>query len=132
MAENSLTVSFLGVISGCLLIMAVTMVLMAVVFCRTLGRLEAKLQDADETLRHARSSLRHVDQFFSRADRVSRHAETVLDQAWAAALEAWAHLGRLGEQIKGFWSGRHGDNGARAESRPHHRRWTGTRRRVGG
>lgn len=131
MSESSLAVSFLGVISGCLLVMAVTMVLMAVAFCRALRKLEAKLHDADDALRHARSSLRHVDRFFSRADRVSRHAETALDQVWATALEAWAHLGRLGEHVKALW-GHHVGNGARAESRPHHRRWTGTRRRVVG
>jgi hypothetical protein len=76
--------------------------------------------------------LRHMDHVFGRADRVSRHAETTLDQVWAIALEAWAHVSRLGQHMKGLWGGHHVGNGARAASRPHHRRWTGTRRRVGG
>ena len=131
MSDSSLAVTFLGVISGCLLIIAVTLVVMAVALCWSLAQLHARLQEADDALRHAQVSLQQADQFFTRVNRVSRHAETAFEQFWAAAWEAWTHLGSWGQRIKTFWGG-HVGNGARAESRRHHRQGTRTRRRVVG
>ena len=121
MTESAWPVMLLGVMTGCLAMITITIVLTTRDLRQTLRRVETALPLADQTLRDLHRSLRSVRRMLTRADRLTSHVEAVVDHMCDAAQVSLDRFMGWKTYVQTLFKGVF-ENGAGAEPRSHHRR----------
>ena len=122
MTNSILLFGLLGLIGGCLLVLALISVYLAIQLSRTLRYLNRLLPDAHDTVRDVGRVVRRVDRVLGRLDGATHAVEGVVRRGWGMAREALDGMASLTQRARRILRQRFGmENGAREEPRRHRR-----------
>ena len=117
MVEAWATLTVLGLIGVCLVVLTVTGLTLALDLRRTLRGVDQMVSRLDRAAKETRQVLTGARRIVARADRTAQHVERVVQRACATAEETTERVMGLKAQAETFVSKWFG-NGARSEPRP--------------
>lgn len=121
MPESLPVIMLLGIITCCLVTLAITAVVSAREFRETLRGINALLPRAGQTLDEAHRSFQQVRQLLTKANRVTQATETVVHETCDAVAGTLSRFKSWKERAQAFLK-EHVGNGAGADPRRHHGR----------